>query len=68
VKTNIGLSDENRREVGQIFNLLLADSEAFAARFKGSGTADFLTRLMERNERAASMLRAKLETEEDVES
>ena len=43
---------------------LRADSEACTARFKDAGTADFLTGLMERHEKAAWMLRAQLETEE----
>mgnify|MGYP000129359567 CR=1 FL=1 len=36
-------------------------------RFKDAGTADFLTGLMERHEKAAWMLRAQLETEEEEE-
>jgi starvation-inducible DNA-binding protein len=43
---------------------LRTDSEACLARFKDAGTADFLTGLMERHEKAAWMLRAQLETEE----
>jgi starvation-inducible DNA-binding protein len=44
---------------------LRTDSEACLARFKDAGTADFLTGLMERHEKAAWMLRAQLETEEE---
>lgn len=44
---------------------LRADSAACADRFKEAGTADFLTGLMERHEKAAWMLRAQLETEEE---
>jgi starvation-inducible DNA-binding protein len=43
---------------------LRADSEACLARYKDAGTADFLTGLMEKHEKAAWMLRAQLETEE----
>jgi starvation-inducible DNA-binding protein len=43
---------------------LRSDSEACATRFKDAGTADFLTGLMERHEKAAWMLRSQLETEE----
>lgn len=43
---------------------LRTDSETCATRFKDAGTADFLTGLMERHEKAAWMLRAQLETEE----
>jgi len=44
---------------------LRTDSEACGATFKDAGTADFLTGLMERHEKAAWMLRAQLETEEE---
>jgi starvation-inducible DNA-binding protein len=44
---------------------LRSDSDACATRFKDAGTADFLTGLMERHEKAAWMLRAQLETEEE---
>jgi len=44
---------------------LRADSEACTDRFKDAGTADFLTGLMEQHEKAAWMLRAQLETEEE---
>ena len=44
---------------------LRADGEACTKRFKDAGTADFLTGLMERHEKAAWMLRAQLETEEE---
>jgi starvation-inducible DNA-binding protein len=44
---------------------LRGDSEACTNRFKDAGTADFLTGLMERHEKAAWMLRAQLETEEE---
>ena len=44
---------------------LRADSEACTERFKDTGTADFLTGLMERHEKAAWMLRSQLETEEE---
>ena len=44
---------------------LRTDSEACTSRFKDSGTADFLTGLMEQHEKAAWMLRAQLETEEE---
>jgi starvation-inducible DNA-binding protein len=44
---------------------LRADSEACTERFKDAGTADFLTGLMEQHEKAAWMLRAQLETEEE---
>ena len=43
---------------------LRTDSEACLTRFKDAGTADFLTGLMEKHEKAAWMLRAQLETEE----
>jgi starvation-inducible DNA-binding protein len=43
---------------------LRADAAACAGRFHDAGTADFLTGLMERHEKAAWMLRAQLETEE----
>jgi starvation-inducible DNA-binding protein len=43
---------------------LRTDSAACGERFKDAGTADFLTGLMERHEKAAWMLRAQLETEE----
>lgn len=44
---------------------LRADSDACTERFKDAGTADFLTGLMERHEKAAWMLRSQLETEEE---
>ena len=44
---------------------LRTDSAACAERFKDAGTADFLTGLMERHEKAAWMLRSQLETEEE---
>jgi len=44
---------------------LRTDSEACVDRFKDAGTADFLTGLMEQHEKAAWMLRAQLETEEE---
>lgn len=44
---------------------LRADSEACTQRFQDAGTADFLTGLMKRHEKAAWMLRAQLETEEE---
>ena len=44
---------------------LRADSETCSTRFKDAGTADFLTGLMEKHEKAAWMLRAQLETEEE---
>jgi len=44
---------------------LRTDSEACLARFKDAGTADFLTGLMEQHEKAAWMLRAQLETEDE---
>ena len=44
---------------------LRADSDACSARYKDAGTADFLTGLMEQHEKAAWMLRAQLETEEE---
>jgi starvation-inducible DNA-binding protein len=44
---------------------LRTDSEACTERFKDAGTADFLTGLMEQHEKAAWMLRAQLETEEE---
>jgi starvation-inducible DNA-binding protein len=44
---------------------LRADSETCTTRFKDAGTADFLTGLMERHEKAAWMLRAQIETEEE---
>jgi len=47
---------------------LRADSEACLERFKDAGTADFLTGLMEKHEKAAWMLRAQLETEEQESS
>jgi starvation-inducible DNA-binding protein len=43
---------------------LRTDSEACLTRFKDAGTADFLTGLMEKHEKAAWMLRSQLETEE----
>ncbi len=43
---------------------LRSDSEACLERYKDAGTADFLTGLMEKHEKAAWMLRAQLETEE----
>jgi starvation-inducible DNA-binding protein len=44
---------------------LRADSTACSDRYKDAGTADFLTGLMERHEKAAWMLRAQLEDEEE---
>ena len=44
---------------------LRTDGEACATRFKDAGTADFLTGLMEQHEKAAWMLRAQLEIEEE---
>lgn len=44
---------------------LRADSDACTERFKDAGTADFLTGLMARHEKAAWMLRSQLETEEE---
>jgi starvation-inducible DNA-binding protein len=44
---------------------LRSDSDACAKRFKDAGTADFFTGLMEKHEKAAWMLRAQLETEEE---
>ena len=44
---------------------LRADSDACVKRFGDAGTADFLTGLMERHEKAAWMLRSQLETEEE---
>jgi starvation-inducible DNA-binding protein len=44
---------------------LRIDSENCTNRFKDAGTADFLTGLMERHEKAAWMLRSQLETEEE---
>jgi starvation-inducible DNA-binding protein len=44
---------------------LRSDSEACTTRFQDAGTADFLTGLMEQHEKAAWMLRAQLETEEE---
>jgi starvation-inducible DNA-binding protein len=44
---------------------LRTDGEACIQRFKDAGTADFLTGLMERHEKAAWMLRSQLETEEE---
>lgn len=44
---------------------LRTDSAACAARFNDAGTADFLTGLMKRHEKAAWMLRAQLENEEE---
>jgi len=44
---------------------LRTDSETCLTRFKDAGTADFLTGLMEKHEKAAWMLRAQLETEEE---
>jgi starvation-inducible DNA-binding protein len=43
---------------------LRTDSESCLERYGDSGTADFLTGLMERHEKAAWMIRAQLETEE----
>lgn len=43
---------------------LRGDSEACLERYKDSGTADFLTGLMERHEKTAWMIRSQLETEE----
>ena len=44
---------------------LRSDSEACTRRFEDAGTADFLTGLMQQHEKAAWMLRAQLETEEE---
>jgi len=44
---------------------LRTDSEACAKNFRDAGTADFLTGLMEQHEKAAWMLRAQLESEEE---
>jgi starvation-inducible DNA-binding protein len=43
---------------------LRTDSEACLERYGDAGTADFLTGLMEKHEKAAWMLRSQLETEE----
>ncbi len=43
---------------------LRTDSAACAARFNDAGTADFLTGLMEKHEKAAWLIRAQLETED----
>ncbi len=48
----------------QLIVRLRADSDACTVRFKDAGTADFLTGLMERHEKAAWMLRAQVETGE----
>ncbi len=47
---------------------LRTDSAACTERFQDAGTADFLTGLMEQHEKAAWMLRAQLETEEEESS
>jgi len=47
---------------------LRADSAACLDRFGDSGTADFLTGLMAKHEKAAWMLRSQLETEEEESS
>jgi len=44
---------------------LRTDGDVCLNRFKDAGTADFLTGLMEKHEKAAWMLRAQLETEEE---
>jgi starvation-inducible DNA-binding protein len=44
---------------------LRTDSEACTERFTDAGTADFLTGLMEQHEKAAWMIRAQLESEEE---
>lgn len=44
---------------------LRTDSTVCLDRYKDAGTADFLTGLMEKHEKAAWMLRAQLETEEE---
>jgi starvation-inducible DNA-binding protein len=44
---------------------LRTDGQTCAERFRDAGTADFLTGLMEKHEKAAWMLRAQLETEEE---
>jgi starvation-inducible DNA-binding protein len=49
----------------EIIVQLRADSDACIKRFGDSGTADFLTGLMERHEKTAWMLRSQLETEEE---
>lgn len=66
----IGLPAENM--LGELLALhedlivqLRADSAACADRFKDAGTADFLTQLMAKHEKAAWILRAQLETEEE---
>ncbi len=46
---------------------LRTDSQACLERFNDTGTADFLTGLMEEHEKLAWMLRAELETEEEEE-
>jgi starvation-inducible DNA-binding protein len=45
-----------------------SDSDACIEKFKDAGTADFLTGLMERHEKAAWMLRSQLEAEEEEDS
>ena len=47
---------------------LRSDADACLGRFKDAGTADFLTGLMERHEKAAWMIRSQLETEEEESS
>ncbi len=44
---------------------LRTDSQACFENYKDAGTADFLTGLMEKHEKAAWMLRAQLETEDE---
>lgn len=44
---------------------LRTDAEACLERYGDAGTADFLTGLMEKHEKAAWMLRSQLETEEE---
>ncbi len=66
----IGLSGEHM--VSELLALheelivqLRTDSDTCIERFGDAGTADFLTGLMERHEKAAWMLRSQLETEEE---
>lgn len=49
----------------EMIGRLRADVEACAEQWKDAGTADFLTGLMEQHEKAAWMLRAQLEDEEE---
>ena len=66
----IGLSGEHM--VSELLALhediivqLRGDSDTCTKRFGDAGTADFLTGLMERHEKAAWMLRSQLEAEEE---